>query len=81
MISTSMKAGDRLYHRQAGGGGFGDPLLRDPEAVAWDVKNGKVSFAAAREEYGVVLDEQTLAPQFEATEALRGQYRAGERSL
>jgi N-methylhydantoinase B/oxoprolinase/acetone carboxylase alpha subunit len=81
MISSSMKAGDRLYHRQAGGGGFGDPLLRDPEAVAWDVKNGKVSFAAAREEYGVVLDEQTLAPQFEATEALRGQYRAGERSL
>ncbi len=78
MISSSMNAGDRLYHRQAGGGGYGDPLLRDPGAVAWDVKNGKVSFAAARGEYGVVLDEQTLTPQLDATEELRAQYRAEE---
>jgi N-methylhydantoinase B/oxoprolinase/acetone carboxylase alpha subunit len=81
MISTSMKAGDRLYHRQAGGGGFGDPFLRDPEAVAWDVKNDKVSLAAAKEEYGVVLDQQTLTAQIEATEELRGRQRAAERNL
>ncbi len=41
MISSSMEEGDRLYHRQAGGGGFGDPWLREPDAVAWDVKNEK----------------------------------------
>jgi N-methylhydantoinase B/oxoprolinase/acetone carboxylase alpha subunit len=73
MISTSMQGGDRLYHRQAGGGGFGDPMLRDPEAVAWDVKNEKVSFAAAERDYGVVLDEKTLAPRALATENLRRQ--------
>ena len=30
MISTTMRAGERMYHRQAGGGGWGDPLQRDP---------------------------------------------------
>ena len=73
MISTSMKAGERIYHRQAGGGGWGDPLLRDPVAVARDVKNGKVSLKAARAEYGVVLDEGTLETDEEATVALRRQ--------
>ena len=34
MISTTMAAGEVIYHRQAGGGGWGDPLERDPEAVA-----------------------------------------------
>ena len=42
MISTSMKAEERIYHRQAGGGGWGEPLLRLPADVAHDVKNGKV---------------------------------------
>lgn len=75
MISTSMQAGDRLYHRQAGGGGFGDPLLRAPEAVALDVRNEKVSFASAEQEYGVVLDRKTLVPQSQATETLRSRRR------
>lgn len=39
-----------------GGGGYGDPRRRDPEAVARDVRQGKVSVAAAREAYGVVTD-------------------------
>ena len=43
MISTTMAAGEVIYHRQAGGGGWGDPLERDPEAVAQDVGNDKVS--------------------------------------
>jgi N-methylhydantoinase B len=42
-------------HRMAGGGGWGDPLARDPEAVAHDVANEKVSVEAARELYGVVV--------------------------
>jgi N-methylhydantoinase B len=39
-----------------GGGGYGDPLERAPEAVAGDVVNGLVSQAAARNRYGVVID-------------------------
>ncbi|MSS72747.1 MAG: hydantoinase B/oxoprolinase family protein [Candidatus Latescibacteria bacterium] len=71
MISTSMRAGECLYHRQAGGGGFGDPLLRDPEAVARDVKNDKVSLKAAREQYGVVMDGATFEVDEEGTRRLR----------
>ena len=40
-----------------GGGGWGDPIEREPELVARDVIEGKVSPAAAREEYGVALVE------------------------
>lgn len=78
MISTSMQEGEWIYHRQAGGGGWGDPLLREPKAIAWDVKNDKVSIEAARERYGVVLDETTLEVDEEATGALRKQMRDQE---
>jgi N-methylhydantoinase B len=41
--------------RTGGGGGWGDPLERDPERVAEDVAEALVSAAAARKLYGVVL--------------------------
>jgi N-methylhydantoinase B len=55
MFSTTIGAGEVFYHRIAGGGGYGDPLERDPAAVAADVAQEKVSVRAALEEYGVVL--------------------------
>ena len=55
MFSTTIEAGDVYAHRMAGGGGWGDPLARDPAAVADDVANEKVSLEAARELYGVVI--------------------------
>lgn len=71
MVSTRMRRGDRLYHKIAGGGGFGDPLTRDPEKVVDDVKNGKVSTEAAREMYGVVLEGPDYKVNDEATAELR----------
>lgn len=71
MISTSMSAGQRIYHKQAGGGGWGNPLDRLPEAVAQDVRNDKVSLEVARDKYGVVLDAEMLVVDTEATTALR----------
>lgn len=71
MISTSMRADERIYHRQAGGGGWGKAIERAPAAVACDVKNDKVSLVAARRDYGVVLDASTLAVDEEGTTALR----------
>ena len=55
MFSITIGEGDLVVHRTAGGGGYGDPLERDPHAVAADVADGKVSARAARERYGVVL--------------------------
>jgi N-methylhydantoinase B len=71
MISTAMRQGETIYHRLAGGGGFGDPLARNPALVARDVRNGKISADAARDEYGVVLDAVTLQADEAATDAAR----------
>jgi len=43
------------YHNWQGGGGFGDPLDREPERVLADVRAGLVSATEARRVYGVVL--------------------------
>jgi N-methylhydantoinase B len=50
-----LKANDVLVMESSGGGGFGDPLTRDPARVAADVADGDVSPTAAEAIYGVVL--------------------------
>lgn len=52
---TTLGPGDVVTSGVSGGGGFGDPLRRDPAAVATDVRHGLVSLAAARDIYGVVF--------------------------
>jgi N-methylhydantoinase B len=44
----------RAVIRSAGGGGWGDPLERDPARVLDDIRDGMVSLDAAKQEYGVV---------------------------
>jgi len=48
--------GAQAIVRTGGGGGWGDPLERDPEIVRRDVIEELVSAEAARRDYGVVLD-------------------------
>jgi N-methylhydantoinase B len=55
-----MRHGDLLRMVTPAGGGFGDPLERDVERVVADVRDGLVSTARAREDYGVVIDENGL---------------------
>jgi N-methylhydantoinase B/oxoprolinase/acetone carboxylase alpha subunit len=43
MFSTTIQAGDVFVHRTAGGGGWGDPAERDPQLIADDLADGKVS--------------------------------------
>ncbi len=59
-----------------GGGGFGDPMERDPERVARDVEHMAVSEQAAKEVYCVVLDPASGAADIIATAALRSKRRA-----
>jgi N-methylhydantoinase B len=49
--------GDSFTRPSAGGGGFGDPLDREPEAVLEDVTDGYVTIERARRDYGVVVRE------------------------
>lgn len=57
MMRGSFEVGEVVSNRSGGGGGYGDPYERDPEAVQEDVLDGYVSPEAAREEYGVVITE------------------------
>ena len=52
MFSITIQPDDVYVHRTAGGGGWGDPRDRDPQRVADDVADGKVTPSAARERYG-----------------------------
>jgi N-methylhydantoinase B len=52
-----LEQGDLFYRTTAGGGGFGDPLARDPEAVREDVVDGYVTVERAVKDYGVVVRE------------------------
>jgi N-methylhydantoinase B len=75
-------AESRVIIRSAGGGGWGDPLDRDPMRVIEDIRDGMVSAEAARAEYGVVAQlnggEGLEAVQLDraATEKLRRDKRA-----
>jgi N-methylhydantoinase B len=74
-----MSAGDRINYDYGGGGGWGDPLDRDPQAVLDDVLDEYVSVEGAARDYGVVLsgslDDLTLAIDASATEELRARRR------
>jgi N-methylhydantoinase B len=76
---------DALYVRWNGGGGYGDPLDRDPEAVLSDCREEIVSREVARTVYGVVANDDLSAVDAAATErarrslaAARGARRAAE---
>ncbi|MBI4528011.1 MAG: hydantoinase B/oxoprolinase family protein [Deltaproteobacteria bacterium] len=60
----------------AGGGGYGDPLDREPDRVARDVRVGIVSRRVAGEIYGVVLQQEKRFPDREETEKRREEIRA-----
>lgn len=66
-----LTAGEVLVNNTGGGGGYGDPLERDPAAVALDVRNGFVSVAAAAKEYGVVVNPESFTVDRGATGARR----------
>jgi N-methylhydantoinase B len=69
-----LPAGTLVRIETTGGGGWGDPLERELDRVALDVRQGKVSRAAARAEYGVVLDERGVVDEL-ATSEVRAHLR------
>jgi N-methylhydantoinase B len=71
-----LEDGSIVMVRSAGGGGYGDPLDRDPARVALDVREGYVSAAAARDTYGVLLDAEASV-EAASTARLRERLRVG----
>jgi N-methylhydantoinase B len=72
--SHPMREGDLVVMQAAGGGGYGDPLEREPEAVAADVLDGYVTRERAERVYGVVLGADG-EPDLAATESTRARVR------
>ncbi|MBM4262781.1 MAG: hydantoinase B/oxoprolinase family protein [Deltaproteobacteria bacterium] len=64
-----------LYMRMSSGGGYGDPLDREPERVLRDVENGLVSRQEAREVYGVVIDGMEPVLNLASTEGTRSEFK------
>lgn len=80
-----LASGDRFSRPTAGGGGYGDPLERDPELVREDVADEYVSVGRARKDYGVVLrvldaDLAEYAVDHEATGRERARIRSERRA-
>ncbi len=73
-------AGERIMYDYGGGGGWGDPLDRDPQAVLDDVLDEYVSVIGAERDYAVVftgaLEDLTLAVDADATRARRAERRS-----
>ena len=72
-----IRSGDVFSRPTAGGGGYGDPLEREPSAVREDVADDYVSLERARKDYGVVLRvvDRDLA-EYEVDEAATAQERS-----
>ena len=72
-------AGERIMYDYGGGGGWGNPLDRDPQAVLDDVLDEYVSVAGAERDYGVAfsgtIDDLTLAVDVTRTDELRAARR------
>jgi N-methylhydantoinase B len=68
---THLKPGDLVIMDAAGGGGYGNPLERDLELIENDVIDGYVSVESARNDYGVVINPDTINVDVDASEKLR----------
>jgi len=69
---------DAIVSESSSGGGYGDPLDRDPELVRYRAREGWITIAKATEVYGVILDTmpELYAVDYEATKKLRNELKA-----
>ena len=74
-----LEPGERVVYDYGGGGGWGNPIDRDPQAVLDDVLDEYVSVEGAHRDYGVVLtgslEDLTLAVDVDATARERASRR------
>jgi N-methylhydantoinase B len=70
-LVEGVPSGTILFQQAGGGGGYGNPYLRDPTQVAQEVKNGIISLEKAKEDYGVITVPETFEVNLEETKKLR----------
>lgn len=70
-VYRKLAPGQRVRFVMTGGGGYGNPLEREPDRVLADVRDGKVSIESALADYAVVINERTSSVDVERTNHLR----------
>jgi acetone carboxylase alpha subunit len=75
VFASRCKNYDLFQHFYLAGGGYGDPIERDPELVRRDLENGMTTLRTATQVYGVAIDEETLEIDFSKTEEMRESVR------
>ena len=81
--NIEVAAGSVVRIQTTGGGGWGDPLSREPELVAYDMQCGLVTEDSARDDYGVVVrrDDARVEADIAATATLRSEMRVSRGAL
>lgn len=74
-VTMHVQKGSTIILKTSGGGGYMDPLERDPQDVQKDVIAGNISLDTARKEYGVILESNNFAINHDETLALRNLIR------
>ncbi len=75
MSNFILKKSDIVSIRSGGGGGWGDPLERDPQLVLEDYKDGLISLETANKSYGIIINLEKLIVDLEATKKLKEEMR------
>lgn len=83
--SQDLEAGELLAHLLSGGGGYGEPLDREPERVRDDVLSGFITLERAREVYGVLFTSDSMSDALtvdpDATNAWREELRSRKQEV
>ena len=80
-ISRPLKAGDVFSHSYNGGGGYGDPLEREPTRIVADVENGFVTAEAAERVHAVSLRQDEASGRWRVDEQATRQRRSQARDI
>lgn len=76
-----LKKGDIVSIRSGGGGGWGNPLERDPYLVLKDYKDGVINIETTKNTYGVIIDIDNLVVVLDETEKLRLEMKRNKSDL
>jgi N-methylhydantoinase B len=84
LVNMQIRKDQRIRGRDSSGGGYGDPLTRDPARVLIDVLEGYESIGKARDVYGIVftgnIDDDSLAVDVAASAARRSELGAAAKA-
>ncbi len=77
LVNRHIRKGEVMRGRDSSGGGYGDPLTRDPERVRIDVLEGWESIEKARNVYGVIftgrIEDDSLKVDAAGTQSRRSE--------